>query len=127
MSTELKALVEKFEQVKKDLNPHNWDTLQSFGSDMQRYKDEFYTFKVRDKELKIATHSESLSHNQIPKISTPKYRSWGDVLNWTLQENVPGQFPYTAGFSHSKEKGKTQHACLPVKVVQSAPTADFTM
>ena len=106
MSTELKALVEKFEQVKKDLNPHNWDTLQSFGSDMQRYKDEFYTFKVRDKELKIATHSESLSHNQIPKISTPKYRSWGDVLNWTLQENVPGQFPYTAGLFPFKREGE---------------------
>ena len=106
MSIELKVLVEKFEQVKKDLNPHNWDTLQSFGSDMQRYKDEFYIFKVRDKELKIATHSESLSHNQIPKISTPKYRSWGDVLNWTLQENFPGQFPYTAGLFPFKREGE---------------------
>ncbi|MDC1222181.1 methylmalonyl-CoA mutase family protein, partial [Salibacteraceae bacterium] len=102
----VRALQEKFEQVKKDLNPHNWDTLQSFGSEIQRYKDEFYTFKVRDKELKIATHSESLSHNQIPKISTPKYRSWGDVLNWTLQENFPGQFPYTAGLFPFKREGE---------------------
>ncbi len=61
---------------------------------------------MRDKELKIKTHSESLSHNQIPKVSTPKYRSWGDILNWSLQENVPGQFPYTAGLFPFKREGE---------------------
>jgi isobutyryl-CoA mutase len=106
MGDELKILAEKFELIKKDLDPHNWDTIQQFSAQMQRYKDEFYTFKVRDKELKIATHSESLSHNQIPKISTPKYRSWGDILNWTLQENVPGEFPYTAGLFPFKREGE---------------------
>ena len=103
---ELESLIQKFEQIKKDLDPHNWDTLQAFGDEMQRYKDEYYTFKVRDKEIKIKTHSESLSHNQIPKISTPKYRSWGDILNWSLQENVPGQFPYTAGLFPFKREGE---------------------
>ena len=103
---ELESLIQKFEQIKKDLDPHNWDTLQAFGDEMQRYKDEYYTFKVRDKELKIKTHSESLSHNQIPKVSTPKYRSWGDILNWSLQENVPGQFPYTAGLFPFKREGE---------------------
>jgi methylmalonyl-CoA mutase len=103
---ELGALNAKFDEILKDLNPHNWDTVKQFATEMQRYKDEFYTFKVRDKELKIATHSESLSHNQIPKISTPKYRSWGDILNWTLQENVPGQFPYTSGLFPFKREGE---------------------
>ena len=103
---ELESLIQKFEQIKKDLDPHNWDTLQAFGDEMQRYKDEYYTFKVRDKELKIKTHSESLSHNQIPKVCTPKYRSWGDILNWSLQENVPGQFPYTAGLFPFKREGE---------------------
>jgi methylmalonyl-CoA mutase len=27
----------------------------------------------------------------------PKYKGWGDILQWSLQENVPGEFPYTAG------------------------------
>ena len=100
------ALEEKFEQVKKDLDPHNWDSIQEFSAEMQRYKDEFYSFKVRDKEIKIATHSVSLSQSQIPKIATPKYRSWGDILRWTLQENVPGKFPYTAGLFPFKREGE---------------------
>jgi isobutyryl-CoA mutase len=102
----ISALEEKFEQVKKDLDPHNWDSIQEFSAEMQRYKDEFYSFKVRDKEIKIATHSVSLSQSQIPKIATPKYRSWGDILRWTLQENVPGKFPYTAGLFPFKREGE---------------------
>jgi methylmalonyl-CoA mutase len=27
----------------------------------------------------------------------PKYKDWGDILKWQLQENVPGEFPFTAG------------------------------
>lgn len=102
----ISALEEKFEQVKKDLDPHNWDSIQKFSAEMQRYKDELYSFKVRDKEIKIATHSLSLSQSKIPKISTPKYRSWGDILRWTLQENVPGKFPYTAGLFPFKREGE---------------------
>lgn len=100
------SLEERFEQVKKDLDPHNWDAIQDFSKEMQRYQDEFYTFKVRDKEIKIATHSVSLSQSKIPKIATPKYRSWGDMLRWTLQENVPGKFPYTAGLFPFKREGE---------------------
>lgn len=100
------SIREKLEESKKDLDPHNWDLLQDFSQQMQRYKDEFYSFSVRDKEIKIKTHSESLSHSQIPKISTPKYRSWGDILRWSLQENVPGQFPYTAGLFPFKREGE---------------------
>lgn len=103
---ELAALIAKFEEIKKDLDPHHWDTLQSFQAEMQRYKDEEYTFKVRDKELKIKTHTKSLSQNDIPKVATPKYRSWGDTLRWTLQENVPGRFPYTAGLFPFKREGE---------------------
>ena len=52
---------------------------------------------MRGKDIKVPTHSLSLSGKKIPKVSTPRYRSWGDQLRWLLQENVPGDFPYTAG------------------------------
>lgn len=102
----LKKLDEQFEQVKKDLDPHNWDTISNWQNLKDRYQAPEFIFKVRDKEIKIQTHSESLSHLQIPKISLPKYRSWGDILNWTLQENVPGSFPYTAGIYPFKRVGE---------------------
>jgi methylmalonyl-CoA mutase len=99
-------LISKFEEVKKDLNPHYWELLQNWENKKKRYQDDLYVFKVRDKEIKIQTHSESLSHSQIPKVALPKYRSWGDVLRWSLQENVPGEFPYTAGIYPFKREGE---------------------
>ena len=95
-----------FDRIKMDLDPHNWESIQSWGDQVQKYRDPIYTFKVRDKELKIETHSESLSHLQIPKISLPKYTAWGDLLKWMLQENVPGEFPYTAGLFPFKREGE---------------------
>jgi len=75
----------------------NLHLITNWNDKLANYKNENYIFKVRDKELKIKTHSESLSHLQIPKIALPKYEAWGDILYWQLQENVPGEFPFTAG------------------------------
>ena len=102
----IKGLQEEFSNIKKDLNPHNWDILQQWEAKKNLYKAPTYSFNVRDKEIRIQTHSESLSHQQIPKVSLPKYRSWGDILKWNLQENVPGEFPYTAGLFPFKREGE---------------------
>jgi methylmalonyl-CoA mutase len=80
--------------------------IEGWETKVKKYKDPVYTFKVRDKELSIQTHTESLSHLQIPKVSLPKYKGWGDVLRWSLQENVPGEFPYTAGLFPFKREGE---------------------
>ena len=98
------------EKIKKEklelLAPENRELIKTWQEKKKRYTDEVYSFKVRDKEIKIQTHSESLSHLQIPKVSLPKYQAWGDILNWSLQENVPGEFPYTAGIYPFKRTGE---------------------
>jgi methylmalonyl-CoA mutase len=66
-------LIQKFTEIKMDLNPHNWGTICNFNNKKQLYKNEIYTFKVRDKEINIKTHVNSLSHLKIPKIVLPKY------------------------------------------------------
>ncbi len=102
----IKGLQETFEKVKLELDPKNWIVIEGWQEKVQRYKEPVYKFKVRDKELSIDTHSESLSHLQIPKVALPKYKGWGDVLRWSLQENVPGEFPYTAGLFPFKREGE---------------------
>ena len=101
-----KVLLAEFDRIKLDLDPHNLQLIENWPTEAKRYQDEFYKFMVRDKEIKIQTHTESLSHSQIPKVATPKYRSWGDILRWLLQENVPGQFPFTAGIYPFKREGE---------------------
>ena len=95
-----------FDRIKMDLDPHNWEKLQQWDQTVKRYKDPVYTFQVRGKDINIKTHTESLSHTQIPKVALPKYRSWGDILRWLLLENVPGEYPYTAGIYPFKREGE---------------------
>ena len=102
----VKLLIAQFEKVKMNLNPYHWEIILNWQEKVQKYKNPIYSFKVRDKEIKIQTHSESLSHTQIPKVALPKYQAWGDLLRWNLQENVPGEFPYTAGLYPFKRTGE---------------------
>ncbi len=101
-----KLLLAEFDRTKMDLDPYNWEKIVNWESTKAKYKSPHYTFKVRDKELKIETHTESLSHLQIPKVALPKYEAWGDLLRWMLQENVPGEFPYTSGLYPFKRQGE---------------------
>ena len=102
----LNLLLNQFDKVKMDLDPYNWEIIQNWDEKVNKYKNPVYTFKVRDKEIKIATHTESLSHSQIPKVALPKYEAWGDILKWSLQENVPGEFPFTSGLYPFKREGE---------------------
>ncbi|WP_394970567.1 methylmalonyl-CoA mutase family protein [uncultured Croceitalea sp.] len=102
----LKLLLKEFDKVKMNLNPHYWDLILNWPNKLESYKNPIYSFKVRDKEIKIETHTESLSHSKIPKVALPKYKGWGDLLAWMLQENVPGGFPYTSGLYPFKRTGE---------------------
>jgi methylmalonyl-CoA mutase len=102
----IKGLQETFEMVKLNFDPKNWDIIEKWDNKKKLYQDHEFNFKVRDKVLTIQTHSESLSHLHIPKVATPKYKGWGDILRWSLQENVPGEFPYTSGLFPFKREGE---------------------
>ena len=102
----LKGLHDAYEKRALDLDPKNKQLIESWTEKVALYKAPLYKFKVRDKELSIDTHSESLSHLQIPKICLPKYKGWGDILRWSLQENVPGEYPFTAGLFPFKREGE---------------------
>lgn len=102
-----KVLQAEFDKQKLNLDPKNWKVVaEEWATMVQKYKGPVFKFKVREKEIGIQTHSESLSHLQIPKIALPKYEAWGDLLRWILQENVPGEFPFTAGIYPFKREGE---------------------
>ncbi|MGC1240363.1 MAG: methylmalonyl-CoA mutase family protein [Chryseosolibacter sp.] len=100
------ALEEQYESLKLNLDPKNLKTLEAWTEKTKQYREQFFRFKVRDKEIAIETHTESLSHTAIPKVALPRYEAWGDLLYWSLQENLPGEFPYTAGIYPFKREGE---------------------
>ncbi len=100
---EVKKLITTYE---KQFNPEckklvdDWDELK------KKYSQETFGFQVRDKVLQLPFVYKSLSGTSIRKVYLPKYNDWGDILRWQLQENVPGEFPYTAGVFPLKREGE---------------------
>ncbi|QNF35483.1 methylmalonyl-CoA mutase family protein [Adhaeribacter swui] len=99
-------LNQAYTELQNQLDGQNRKVLENWATRQQAYQQEYFTFKVRDKEIKIKTHTTSLSQLEIPKIALPRYQAWGDLLRWNLQENVPGEFPYTAGVFPFKREGE---------------------
>lgn len=93
-------------KIKLNLDPKNLKLIEAWPDQVKKYREPVFKFKVREKEIGIQTHTESLSHLQVPKVALPKYDAWGDLLKWMLQENVPGEFPYTSGIYPFKREGE---------------------
>nr|WP_326530979.1 fused isobutyryl-CoA mutase/GTPase IcmF [Rhodoferax sp.] len=75
--------------------------------EMQKaYAGDEYVVKIRDKELRTALTSKSLSGTTIRKVSLPTYEDHGEILKWLMLDNVPGSYPYTAGTFAFKREGE---------------------
>ncbi len=101
-----KALQEAYQEVWDNLTGENKRILENWENKKGQYAAQEFIFKVRNKEVKIIPYTESLSKTRISKVCLPQYRDWGDILKWNLQENVPGEFPYTAGVFPFKREGE---------------------
>lgn len=99
-------LNEHISKLEQQLDKGSKSLIEKWKEVQQRYSAEFYEFKVRDKIIRQPLTSTSLSGTRVPKVSLPKYRDWGDILKWQLQENLPGEFPYTAGVFPLKRVGE---------------------
>ncbi|MEM9984814.1 MAG: cobalamin-dependent protein, partial [Bacteroidota bacterium] len=102
----VKELQEVYQGVELKLDKPNQKALEDWGTKVEAYRGDEYVYQVRGKEIRVKTYTESLSHQRIPKITLPKAEGWGDRLRWILQENVPGEFPYTAGVFPFKRAGE---------------------
>jgi methylmalonyl-CoA mutase len=87
----------QLEEAAERLDAANREMLEKWDERMSLYQGDEFVFRVRDREVTVPIAQESLSHTRIPKVALPQFRSWGDRLAWMLQENLPGQFPFTAG------------------------------
>ncbi len=77
-----------------------WDSLK------EKYAADYFEYQVRDKVIRQDLTTRSLSGTRIRKVVLPTYNDWGDILRWQLQENVPGEFPFTAGVFELKRQGE---------------------
>ncbi|MFT7029705.1 MAG: methylmalonyl-CoA mutase [Marinoscillum sp.] len=100
------AIEEATAQLELDLDPYNKKLIAEWEDKKANYQGDHFTYEVRGKKIQVETKTLTLSQTKIPKVSLPRYEAWGDIVRWSLQENVPGEFPFTAGVFPFKRKGE---------------------
>ncbi|HKT74203.1 MAG TPA: methylmalonyl-CoA mutase family protein [Steroidobacteraceae bacterium] len=71
--------------------------LKSWPARRKGATDPTFSYKVRDRDVVGENYTQSLSHQQIPKLAVPKFEDWGEILHFLMTENLPGSYPYTGG------------------------------
>ncbi len=97
-SAGLSDLMEQYNLALARLAPESLQLLRDYPRWAGNYAAEQFSYTVREQ----ADHRRQLPRNACPirsvrKVALPQYRDAGDRLYWRLLENVPGEFPYTAG------------------------------
>ena len=95
-----------FEKASLKLERPNQKLLDEWDAKVARYQADEFVYQVRGRDISVPTYTTTLSHNRMPRVTLPTYSAWGDILRWSLQENVPGEFPYTAGVFPFKRQGE---------------------
>ncbi len=101
-----KELSKSEQLLTQALTPENLAIIEGWQAKKDSYRQDQFTYQVRGRDIVVDNYTETLSHNKIPKVVLPRYSDWGDILTWSKQENVPGEFPFTAGVFPFKRKGE---------------------
>lgn len=94
------------EEVEEKLTPESKKILATWEETKEKYAGSQFVTRIRDKEIITLLTTKSLSGLDIPKVSLPKYKDYGEIIRWVYKENVPGSFPYTAGVFPFKREGE---------------------
>ncbi len=100
------ALTQLAQDRQNRLSPHARQLLTQWPQLKQDYAGDELVVTVRDKTLRTALTTTSLSGTKIRKVALPGYECHGELLKWLMLDNVPGAFPYTAGTFAFKREGE---------------------
>ncbi len=80
--------------------------IEQWPAMQQAYAGDEYVVKIRDKEIRTALTTKSLSGTTIRKVVLPPFEDHGEIVKWLMLDNVPGSYPYTAGTFAFKREGE---------------------
>ncbi|MBS0213994.1 MAG: methylmalonyl-CoA mutase family protein [Proteobacteria bacterium] len=102
----LLTLRQRYNDAVQSLSSESLKLLREWPARLKSITDEVNEYKVRDKTIRVENYRESLSHQQVPKIAAPTYKSWGELLTFLGKENLPGSYPYTGGVYPYRRSGE---------------------
>lgn len=102
----LSTLRQRYNDAVQALSSEHLRNLREWPARLKSITDEVNEYQVRGKTIRVENYRESLSHQKIPKIAAPSYKSWGELLTFLGKENLPGHYPYTGGVYPYRRTGE---------------------
>jgi len=102
----LLTLRQRYNDAIHALSSESLRLLREWPARLQSITDDVTEYQVRGKAIRVENYRESLSHQKVPKIAAPTYRSWGELLTFLGKENLPGSYPYTGGVYPYRRTGE---------------------
>ncbi|MCY7355516.1 MAG: methylmalonyl-CoA mutase family protein, partial [Lysobacter sp.] len=102
----LLTLRQRYNDAVQSLSNDSLKLLREWPARLKSITDDVTEYEVRGKTIKVENYRDSLSHQKIPKIAAPTYKSWGELLTFLGKENLPGSYPYTGGVYPYRRTGE---------------------
>ena len=107
------TLLDRAEAVEREMDARSLALLEEWPALSAAYRESVFTYSVRGRDISVETTCESLAGIAVPRVALPRTEDDGEILRFRLLENLPGQFPFTAGlfaFRRSAEAPKRMFA-----------------
>jgi len=102
----LVTLRQRYNDAVKALSANSVNLLREWPERLKAITEDVNEYTVRGKVIRVENYRESLSHQKIPKIAGPSFKSWGELLVFLGKENLPGHYPYTGGVYPYRRTGE---------------------
>ncbi len=102
----LRTLRQRYNDAVQALSSESLKLLREWPARLKSITDDVTEYEVRGKKIRVENYRDSLSHQKIPKIAAPTYKSWGELLTFLGKENLPGSYPYTGGVYPYRRTGE---------------------
>ncbi|MBB5941044.1 methylmalonyl-CoA mutase family protein [Xanthomonas sp. 3307] len=102
----LLLLRQRYNDALQSLSNESLKLLREWPQRLKSITDPVTEYAVRGKPIRVENYRQSLSHQSIPKIAAPRYKSWGELLTFLGKENLPGSYPYTGGVYPYRRTGE---------------------
>jgi methylmalonyl-CoA mutase len=103
---EVRLLLERYAETLSTLGEHLQAALRAWPATRARYEADTQSYGVRGREISVDNTVETLAHTRLPRVALPSTNSWADLTRYLRSENVPGEFPFTAGVFPFKREGE---------------------
>lgn len=108
-----KIIEQRKENLFNSFDPELRESLKNWEKTKSSYFQKDFSYVVRGKEVKIDSSFTSLAQQTFPRVTPPYFKDSANLIQFFRKENLPGNFPYTAGifpFRRRTEEAKRQFA-----------------